>query len=56
MRHLHFYRKVGDWKGSWALKMCRCGAHKLYDLWGFQHEHTEDQMLEIISRLREGAK
>lgn len=56
MIHIHVYRKVGKWDGAWGLKMCRCGAHKLFDLWGFQHQHTEQQMLDIIADLRKEAK
>lgn len=55
MIHIHLYKKVGNWNGAWGLKMCRCGAHKLFDLWGFQHIFTEDEILNIIAEKRKEA-
>lgn len=55
MKHFHWFKKVGDWNGYHGLKMCRCGMHKLYDLYGFKRQPTEEQYMEIIAELREEA-
>jgi hypothetical protein len=55
MKHFHWYKKVGAWDGYWGLKMCRCGGHKLYDLWGFAHDVSYDEQMNIIAELRKEA-
>lgn len=52
MFHLHYFKPVGNWDGSWALKQCRCGEFKLVDLWGFAFEHTPEQKAKITEELK----
>lgn len=52
MIHIHYFKRVGDWSGYWGLKMCRCGATELHDLWGFPVDPSSEERNAIIEELK----